>query len=165
MAADELGTFSDLLFRMEQDGVSPEKAVTYALTAFQWGVAACMDRLRPTRPVPSDAPSMPAAQLSLIETPALPRPVKPKREPAKGLHRLPADFVLSDDMRAFARERAFGDAAITGMWQKFFNHYRGNGQTAVDWKAKWRTWVLKTVEFNTRDGVSPNGGRADGNFL
>lgn len=152
---------------MEGRGFSRDEATEVAMQIFNWGFRAAIDRLRPSRPAPSDLPSLPLpeGQGGLFEQPAPPKPAKAKREPSKALHRIPEDYALTEDMRGFASERGFAPKAIEGMWQKFFNHYRGNGQTAVDWKAKWRTWVMKTVEFNTRDGISPNGGRADGNFL
>ena len=172
MKVEELGCWSDALFLLESKGFSKDDAAELVLQIFSWGIRASLDRLRPSRPLPADLPQEvhdAAAQLTLLaETASPPAPAKPakvRREPAKGLHRIPPDFALDDDLRCFAIERGFGAKAIEGMWLKFFNHYRAKGETAVDWRAKWRTWVMKTVEFNTRDGVSPNGGRPDGNFL
>lgn len=166
---EEIGCWSDVLHLMENRGFSSGEATEVALQLFNWGFRAAVDRLRPTRQAPADLPASPevAAQLTLVgETPTeRARPAR-KKEPAKGLHRIPADFELTSDLFQFARDRAFPPAAIDAMWMKFTNHYRGNGATAVDWKAKWRTWVLKTVEFNTRDGRTPGGGdTAGGGFL
>jgi hypothetical protein len=168
MRTEEIGCWSDALFLMESRGFSKEDAAELALQLFNFGVSAAYDRMRPSRPM--DLPALPppsqAAAPAPASTPAPAKKAKPKREPAKGLHRMPADFDLGDDMRAFATERAFPPAAINMMWLKFTNHYRANGATAVDWKAKWRTWVLKTVEFNTRDGRTPSGSDAtSGGFL
>ncbi len=166
---EEIVCWSDALHLMENRGFSKDDAAELALQIFNWGIRAAFDRMRPSRPLPADLPAEvhEAAQLALIadNAPPPPKPAKAKREPAKGLHRIPPDFSLDNDMRCFATERGFAAGAISRMWEKFFNHYRANGQTAVDWRAKWRTWVMKTVEFNTRDGVNPNGGRPDGNFL
>ncbi len=165
LTAEKLGTFSDALFCLENHGVAKDLASQIATTLFQLGVSAAVDLMRPTRPTPVDAPQV-EAQLTLIETStpgSAPRRKKRKKsEPAKGLHRIPADLELTDDMRCFAAERAFPAPAINAMWLKFTNHYRANGQTAVDWKAKWRTWVMKTVEFNTRDGRTPGGNDTTG---
>lgn len=159
---EEIGCWSDALHVMENRGFSKEDATEVALQIFNWGIRAAFERMRPSRPMPSD---LPTPQLTVSEGGSAPATRK-KSAPAKSLHRIPEDFELSDDMRKFAEDREFGPMAIQTMWQKFFNHYRGNGQTAVDWKAKWRTWVMKTVEFNTRDGRSPNGGNnAGGGFL
>jgi len=168
MRTEEIGTFSDVLFLLEGRGFTKQDAQALVLQVFGWGVASAFDRMRPTRPLPPDLPQEVHQALSLcLETEAAaPKPTKPKREPAKGLHRIPADFAIDDDMRCFAVERAFPPRAIEAMWTKFFNHYRANGQTAVDWKAKWRTWVMKTVEFNTRDGRTPGGlDNTGGGFL
>lgn len=161
--------WSDVLLLMESRGFSRDEAVETALQLFNWGFRAAFDRMRPSRPMPNDLPSTPdvAAQLTLTSEPPAERAApKKKREPAKGLHRIPADFALDDDMRKFAADRAFPPKAIEAMWQKFYNHYVANGQTAVDWRAKWRTWVMRTVEFNTRDGKTPAGvDTTQGGFL
>lgn len=154
---EEVGCWSDVLFLMESRGFSKADAAELALQIFNWGIRAAIERMKPSRPNPSDLPDM-AAQLQLtVEGAGAAQAKAKKKEPSKGLHRIPADFALDDDMRAFATDRAFPPKAIDAMWMKFFNHYRANGQTAVDWRAKWRTWVMKTVEFNTRDGRTPGG--------
>lgn len=157
----ELGTFSDVLFYLERAGIDKDRAREIVTQVFCWGVDAAMVRLRHAKPAPADAPET-APQLTLVETTAPAKAAKPKREPSKGLHRMPSDFALTDDMKCFAAERAFPPAAINAMWLKFTNHYSANGQTAVDWKAKWRTWVMRTVEFNTRDGKTPGGSDTTG---
>jgi hypothetical protein len=149
MKAEEVGNFSDALFFMEQHGVSKVDAKTIALQIFNWGVGACLDQLRPSRPFPSDLPDVQAQTVMFAEPE--PKKARAKSEPKKALHRIPADFILMDDMRQFARERAFTPNEIESMWTKFFNHYTANGETAVDWKAKWRTWVMRGVEYKQRD--------------
>lgn len=151
---------------MESRGFSKTEAVEVALQIFHWGMRAAMDQLRPSRPQPSDLPKIEGGGQAALFAEAQPaKPAKPRKEPAKGLHRIPPGFGLDEDMRKFALDRAFDGKAILAMWEKFFNHYAGNGATAVDWKAKWRTWVMKTIEFNTRDGRGPGGGPQNGNFL
>src|SRR5579872_5599627 len=113
MKVEEIGCWSDVLNLMENRGFSKSDAVELALQIFNWGVRAAIDQMRPSRPSPSDLPALPSsAQLPLVETSPAPKPAKPRKEPAKGLHRIPADFVLDDDMRKFAADRAFPPRAI-----------------------------------------------------
>lgn len=113
----------------------------------------------------SEAVEFVARVANLHKKPKAPKLPKLPGAPAKELHRLPDDFTMSDDLRQFAIDRAFRPRAIDDMWARFTNHYRGNGKTAVDWKAKWRTWVMQDVKWNTERGISSDSGRQDGNYL
>ena len=148
MDVKQVGNFSDGLFCMEQRGFSVDEARELALLFFNWGVAACVDRLRPTRPMPSDVPPVTLEQLALVSTDPTP---KTKHAPKKALHRIPEDMAFSPELRKFAHDRAFTPTEIENMWTKFFNHYLANGETAVNWESKWRTWVMRGVEYKNRD--------------
>ncbi|WP_316227856.1 hypothetical protein [Bradyrhizobium sp. SZCCHNR3015] len=156
MKIEDMGTFSDALSYMEQHGIGPDDAKKLALQIFNWGIGAALDRMRPSRPSPVDLPEVPGEQLSLIQETAAPKPKK-AAAPKKAPHRIPQDFVKDEDMTCFARERGFTIGEIESMWLKFFNHYAANGETAVDWRAKWRTWVMRGVDYKARDNRGPGG--------
>jgi hypothetical protein len=160
----EMGCWSDALFLMENRGFSKEEATELALQLFNWGMKCAFDRMRPSRPLPADLPPEvhAAAEFTLTAETVLPpspaKPAKPRREPKKAPHRFPADFVLSDELLAFARERGFTAVEIDSMWAKFSNHHKANGSEFVDWNAAWRTWVMRSVDYKNRDNRGPGGG-------
>lgn len=158
MKAEDVGNLSDALFFIEQLGASKLDAKTVVLKIYYAGMGACLDQLRDDRPFPADlshlvAQASPAAEIELP---------KGKKAPKKALHRIPSDMILTDELRQFAKERAFSANEIESMWVKFFNHYLANGDTAVDWKAKWRTWVMRGVDYKIRDNSrGPNAPQPD----
>lgn len=155
MKRDELHTFSDVLFCMEGHGVPKELASHIAALVFQWGVAAAMIRTRPPVMLPPDAPKADAPfQLSLIVNPE----PKKKKEPKQAPHRIREDFARTPEHTAFAKERAFTEMEIARMWDRFKNHYLGGTQESPDWSARWRTWVMKEVEFKSKQQETRNTG-------
>ncbi|MBA6043854.1 hypothetical protein [Pseudomonas lactis] len=59
---------------------------------------------------------------------------------------MPEPFNVTGDMRKWAAERTPG-VSLTNETEKFVNHWRGNGQTKLDWIATWRNWLLKAQEY------------------
>lgn len=116
-------------------------------------------------PSPLPEPGVVASPLAPPPSPAT-TPAKPQKVP-KG-SRLPSDWALSDDLRAWTQTELLpfgaGIPAITA-WieraaKRFENHWRAaSGKTSVksDWDAAWRTWVLKDIE----DGRLPVRGSGD----
>lgn len=83
------------------------------------------------------------------EPPLSPLPENPAPAPGPKLTRkcrLPEPFNVTGDMRKWAAERTPG-VSLTNETEKFVNHWRGNGQTKLDWIATWRNWLLKAQEY------------------
>ncbi|MBJ2303502.1 hypothetical protein [Pseudomonas sp. MF2857] len=81
--------------------------------------------------------------------PLSPLPENPAPAPEPKLKRkcrLPEPFNVTGDMRKWAAERTPG-VSLTNETEKFVNHWRGNGQTKLDWIATWRNWLLKAQEY------------------
>lgn len=100
---------------------------------------------------PSSAPSSPEAPPGACpeQTPS-PSPISPSLrsgERARGT-RLPADWVLPDDLKAWAlHEQPTWDKGYVQHVAANFRDYwiatPGNRGTKLDWAATWRTWVRK----------------------
>jgi hypothetical protein len=71
-----------------------------------------------------------------------------KRKPR---HALPADFKLTDDMRQFALSRGFSTDKIQRQLERFIDHHKSQGTLSADWAASWRTWVNRSIEFETKN--------------
>lgn len=138
-----MGTFSDILFFMEKHGIARDDAASIASQLFQWGVAAAMERWRPSLPAPSDLPQVVEGMTLYENGENVGTVVSPKKrsKPAMVKRRIPNDFALTDDLINFAKERGFAEQRIKKMFEDFTNYYRASGKTWSDWNAVWRTWV------------------------
>lgn len=74
-------------------------------------------------------------------------------KPPKRATAAPDTFPLDDDLRAWAAEhvptvsdemRLFRETA------KFLDHHRAKGSTMKDWRAAWRNWMLRAVEYGPK---------------
>jgi hypothetical protein len=64
--------------------------------------------------------------------------------------RIPTEWKLSEVDRKFAVDRRMQTHRIPVEAEKFKNYYiskSGQSATSPDWSAKWRTWVLKALEY------------------
>jgi hypothetical protein len=156
MDTSDLGTFSDVMFYLEQKGVGKDAARDIVTRVFMWGIAAAMDRLRPTRPLPADVPPVTPEQLSLIAEPPAPKPAKPPK-PKQVARTFPEDFTLTEPLIVFAANRGFNPIETQRMWERFRDRNMAKGEKYADWNAAWRTWVNNQVEFRNRDGRGPGG--------
>ena len=93
--------------------------------------------------------------MDLIDAPPKPRA---KRDPKKAMHRIPEDFRLTPDLRKYASDRSFTPTEIETMWAKFYSHHKSNGKEFVDWNHAWLTWVLRGVEYKSRQQETRNTG-------
>jgi Helix-turn-helix domain len=64
---------------------------------------------------------------------------------------IPADLELSADMLAFADERGWDCVRCEHEFELFKAYYGGNGDLAVDWGARWRSWVLRGLKFDEKE--------------
>jgi hypothetical protein len=63
------------------------------------------------------------------------------------LHRLPADFTLTDNDRALARAKGMTDRDIEHEFEEFRAYHDGKGDKNLDWHAAWRTWYLHWAKW------------------
>jgi hypothetical protein len=88
----------------------------------------------------ASVPSTPAEALPL------PQVKKKKSTARKGRATpLPNDFTLTPVMREFAVNKGIADSE--GLFERFCDHWRGNGKKWVDWVAVWRNWVRREIKF------------------
>jgi Helix-turn-helix domain len=64
---------------------------------------------------------------------------------------IPADLELSAGMLAFADERGWDCVRCEHEFELFKAYYGGNGDLAVDWGARWRSWVLRGLKFDEKE--------------
>jgi Helix-turn-helix domain len=64
---------------------------------------------------------------------------------------IPADLELSAHMLAFADERGWDCVRCEHEFELFKAYYGGNGDLAVDWGARWRSWVLRGLKFDDKE--------------
>ena len=100
----------------------------------------------PSGSAPSEGkpPDNPAA---LRRTPGDQPPVPDPAPPKRGT-RLPADWTLSPELRAWAIAEGLADPDREAA--KFRDHWTakaGKDATKLDWAATWRTWVRKAIDW------------------
>jgi hypothetical protein len=152
---------SDFLFVLEGRGFSKDEAVQMFMNAFDTGFRAALDRLRPSRPMPPDAPTPSDEQLAEVDAiAAAPAPAaKKKTRVAKVQRRIPDDFEMTDERLAYGTGRGFSRAQVAGMFENFVGYYRQTGKQWADWDATWQTWVRRQVERNNQSrGPDDRGG-------
>lgn len=79
---------------------------------------------------------------------AEPRKAKPRR-------RIPDDFTLTTELRAYATSH--GDPNPEKTFAQFTEYWRGEGRPKADWTATWRTRVLADEARRGQHSTSPNG--------
>lgn len=82
---------------------------------------------------------------------------KPIQRPAMA-HPIPADFSLTDDRAAWAKEHT---PAVHAQREtdSFVDYWRGNGSKKKDWHGTWRNWMRKAQTDAERRGWKPQQGR------
>ncbi len=76
----------------------------------------------------------------------LPQLEKPPRKT-----RAPAELPITDSMRAWATENGI-TSPLEFETEKMLDHFRGKGETRLDWIATWRTWMRNSKKFNGSNG-------------
>ena len=69
--------------------------------------------------------------------------------------RIPDDWQLCEEGRAFAQERGYAPEQITDLAGRFVDHWRGKtGQSATkrDWLGTWRNWVRNDLDWKGPPG-------------
>lgn len=87
---------------------------------------------------------------------------------AKRASRIDPNWTLSEQGRCYAKDRGLDQATIDGVAEGFRDHWiasAGKGAVALDWDAKWRTWVNNHLRFTgsqtTAGGKRPTANHAD----
>jgi hypothetical protein len=69
---------------------------------------------------------------------------------------LPPNWVPSDKNIADAKSRNFTDQEISREADKFRDHHIARDNRFRDWDAAWRTWIVKSREFEGRRMAGPS---------
>lgn len=75
--------------------------------------------------------------------------------------RLPDDFVITDEMRAWAHEQGWADRWIDAITERFSDYWRaraGREGVKLDWPATWRNWLRREAERSPQVTVGAGGG-------
>ena len=85
----------------------------------------------------------PIRPLAVLEPPNEPS----KRERVRRATAAPAAFHLTDEHRAFAKERGF-EGDLEQETAKFLDHHCATGKGFRNWEAAWRNWIRKAIEYS-----------------
>ncbi len=61
---------------------------------------------------------------------------------------IPNGFELTDELIAFARKQGVNNGSIEAVFNHFKDHHKAKGTVCLDWKAAWRTWVMREIQFS-----------------
>jgi hypothetical protein len=89
------------------------------------------------------------------------KPVRPVPKPRAT--RIPDEFPISDDMRAFADRIGLPDEVVVLETEKFLDHFRAKPEMKSDWVAAWRNWLRRVPEFVPGPARNGRMGSADWN--
>lgn len=78
-----------------------------------------------------------------------------KSKSAKPRRRIPDDFTLTTELRAYATSH--GDPNPEKTFAQFTEYWRGEGRPKADWPATWRTRVLADEARRGQHSAAPNG--------
>lgn len=85
-----------------------------------------------------------------------PSPPKGGSSPKRG-SRLPVDWVLPDEWRAFATEQGLAEADVDLEAAKFMDHFHaraGPNGVKLDWFATWRNWIRNAEKYQPKPRVA-----------
>ncbi len=96
-------------------------------------------------------PSLVASQPS----PPATRTKKNRERTGKGARKratpAPKTFLITDEMRKWAVGKGVPAGDVDTETEAFLDYHRSKGNTLKDWKAAWRNWIRKVVEFRRAD--------------
>lgn len=73
---------------------------------------------------------------------------KPAPRAARGT-RIPDDFVVTDEMRQWAKDKGLDHLDLDGITEEFSDYWRsvpGAKGTKLDWPATWRNWIRRKAD-------------------
>jgi hypothetical protein len=81
------------------------------------------------------------------------------KPPQKRKCRIPEDFELTTERIRMATDywssKSRQDLSVSDEFDKFVNHFTGNGKPMLDWDACWKTWYTNALQFNRKAPVVP----------
>ncbi len=66
--------------------------------------------------------------------------------------RLPTDWRLTSRCIQYAIDRGYTGPQVEHLAEGFTSHHQAKGDTSLDWKASWRMWVLRDLDFHGPPG-------------
>jgi len=85
--------------------------------------------------------------------PATPAPTAKRSKPSgRTKTLLPEDFTLTDARRDYAIAKGLAPGAVALVFEHFQNHHRKEATMMADWDAGWRTWTIKQLDIDSRNG-------------
>lgn len=69
----------------------------------------------------------------------------------------PEGGSLDADLRQYAVARGVPEARVADVWEHFESYHRAKGSKFSDWRAAWRTWVLRERQYVAPAPVGVNG--------
>ncbi len=87
------------------------------------------------------ARAMASAEEALADTPEPPEKTVASRSRRKT--KIRSDFAVSDEMRAWATERAGDIVDLDASHERFIDYWLGRGTPMDDWSAQWRSWMME----------------------
>lgn len=96
--------------------------------------------------------------------------VSPAAQPKTKGSRLPDQFFLTAEMKAYAAEKR-PDVDVILETEKFCNHFRsaaGQKGVKLNWQLTWKNWILNAGQYgksNQRNGNGTNGKRSNADVL
>lgn len=92
-------------------------------------------------------------QNDALHTPTPKEKDKPIGLSKKRKHSIPSDFCVTAEMRQWSDAKT-PNLDVDHETQQFIDHYNAKGENALDWTAKWRTWMRNAF---TEFGKYPHG--------
>lgn len=59
----------------------------------------------------------------------------------------PENFLLSENLRAYAEQHGIPASQVATEWEHFENHHKAKASRFMDWNRAWYTWVLRRPDF------------------
>jgi len=77
-------------------------------------------------------------------------PPPPEPPESRGLVPLPVDFAVTPEMAKWAENHGISGEMTQYETEKFRDYWAAKGEQAVDWQAKWRTWIRRELDERTQ---------------
>lgn len=74
------------------------------------------------------------------------KPAQRKRQ-RKPATECPSEIEITDAMYDWANGKGLDDGTVASETEEMLAYHRAKGNTWSDWKAAWRTWMLRAVKF------------------
>jgi hypothetical protein len=72
---------------------------------------------------------------------------RPAASPRPRRCAVPENFKLTEDMIAYAKSHGI-NGNVDLVFDHFIENHKAKGTVHLDWKAAWRTWVMREIQFS-----------------